>query len=289
MNPEALRWPPWVVTGAAFLLSVLVAILDHLTGGEFSFSIFYLGPVGLAAWAGPRKMGGILALWSGILWLAVDLQSGNAYSYQVVPYWNALVRVGFFLIVSLLLTRIRRTLDLEHLQAHIDSLTGLPNSRGFLAMVDGEVVRVRRYGRPLTLAYLDLDNFKAVNDTRGHAEGDRLLRVVAEALRKSLRETDGLARLGGDEFCALLPETGGEGAAEVLRKVRAGVLALAESEGWPVTISLGAVTFLTAPPSTAEAIRRADDLMYQVKQSGKDAILQEVVSDPVGLDSPGPS
>jgi len=91
--------------------------------------------------------------------------------------------------------------------------------------------------QPLTMAYVDLDNFKAVNDTMGHAEGDRVLQQVARKLRTNVRKTDVEARLGGDEFCALLPETG------------------------------------------EEAIQRADRLMYQVKRSGKNAILQEVVAD----------
>lgn len=289
MNPLRREWPVWAVMGGSVALSLLVALLDFLTGAELSFSIFYVGPVGLAAWQGSRRAGIALAVWSGILWLTADLTSGRPYSAELIPYWNALVRLGFFLIIALLLTSLRRTLDLVQKQASLDALTGLPNARRLRELVELELGRMRRYRRPLTLAYLDLDNFKAVNDTRGHAEGDRLLQEVSREIRRSVRETDWVARLGGDEFCILLPETGEEGAGEGLRKVREGVLALARAEEWPISLSMGAVTFLEAPASTDEAIGRADRLMYQVKKGGKDAILQEVVSVRTALESQGGS
>ncbi|MCJ7629664.1 MAG: diguanylate cyclase, partial [Longimicrobiales bacterium] len=85
------------------------------------------------------------------------------------------------------------------------------------------------------------------------------------------------ARLGGDEFCLLLPETAEEGALEGLRKLRSGVLSLAREEEWPISVSLGAVTFFDVPSSVDDAIVQADHLMYRVKAGGKNAILQEVV------------
>jgi len=286
MTTNPPRWPPWSVTGAAFLLSILVALLDNLTGSEISFSILYLAPVGIAAWHGSRETGFLLAIWSGVLGLAADLWSGTEYSDGFIAYWNALVLLGFFLIISFLLSRLGRTLDMVHQQAHLDPLTELPNSRRFMEMVEGELKRMKRYRRPLTLAYVDLDNFKVVNDTKGHDEGDRVLREVARVLRANVRETDRVARLGGDEFCALLPETGEDGAYKVLEKVREGILALAKSEGWPVTISLGAATFLEVPASAREAIQRADSIMYQVKRAGKNSMLLEVVGDPPATDPP---
>jgi len=279
-------WPPWVATTLAFGLSLLVALLDDLTGAEISFSLFYAGPVALAAWYGSGRTGIILAVWAGVLWLAVDLTGGAVYSYYLIPYWNAFVRLGFFLIITLLIMRLRRNVEVTHALAFSDSLTGLPNTRRFNELLEAEFSRVRRYQRPLTLAYLDLDNFKDVNDTLGHAEGDRVLREVAQVMRESVRNTDWVARLGGDEFCILLPETKEDGALEGLRKLRSGVLDLAQREGWPISVSLGAVTFYEAPASVDEAILRADHLMYEVKAGGKNNILQEVLGLRPYLESP---
>ena len=124
----------------------------------------------------------------------------------------------------------------------------------------------------MALAYLDLDDFKLVNDSRGHAEGDRLLRAVAETLRLRLRETDVVGRLAGDEFAIVLPDTTAEGAQVVLREVRARLVELFASEGWPAGASIGAVAFSAAPPTVDEALHRADQSMYAVKRSDKGAL-----------------
>ena len=285
MKSESRRLSPRAATVSALALSLVVALLDRATGSELSFSIFYAGPVALAAWFGSGLIGILLALWSGLLWLAADLTGGSEYSHTLIPYWNALVRLAFFLIIPLLLSRLHGVMDLVRAQAFSDSLTGLPNSRRFRELLEAEFARVQRYGRPCTLAYLDLDNFKAVNDTKGHSEGDRALREVSRVLRQSVRATDWIARLGGDEFCVLLPETAETGALEGLRKLQAEVLNLAGKEGWPISVSLGAVTFFEVPTSLDDAIVQADHLMYRVKAGGKNAILQEVVGADRSLES----
>jgi diguanylate cyclase (GGDEF)-like protein len=118
---------------------------------------------------------------------------------------------------------------------------------------------------------MDLDQFKAVNDSLGHAVGDRLLCVVAEALKAHSRAADTVARMGGDEFAVLLPETNLEGAKAFLEGLRARLLQAMRANRWPVTFSIGSVTFSRAVPAE-EMIRRADVLMYAVKQRKKDAI-----------------
>ena len=93
-----------------------------------------------------------------------------------------------------------------------DPLTGVANSRVFLELLKREIARARRYKRPLTLAYLDLDNFKSVNDILGHAMGDKVLQTVVSTVNANIRVTDVVGRLGGDEFVLLLPETDMQGA-----------------------------------------------------------------------------
>ncbi len=150
-----------------------------------------------------------------------------------------------------------------------------------------EIKRAGRYEHPFSLAYFDLDNFKAVNDRRGHAEGDRLLRAAAQAIFGSVRTTDLMARMGGDEFAVLMPETGPEAAMSVQPE---NVAALQDKVGssYPdVTISVGLVTWLSPPASTDEMVRKADELMYAAKEGGRNCFKQAVLTtmtEPAGAD-----
>lgn len=160
--------------------------------------------------------------------------------------------------------------------ARIDPLTGVANRRAFYEFAAVEKSRGDRYGRPLTVAYLDVDNLKVVNEKLGPPIGDAVLLAVAITIHSNLRDTDVVARLGGDEFAILLPETGAEAAETVVQKLRTLLLEAMKKNDWPVTFSIGVVTYNKPPESPEEMVRKADDLMYVVKASGKDAIKQEV-------------
>jgi diguanylate cyclase (GGDEF)-like protein len=139
-----------------------------------------------------------------------------------------------------------------------------------------EINRARRYDHPFTVVCIDLDNFKTVNDCFGHSTGDILLRLVARTIQENIRATDTVARLGGDEFAILMPETGRDVAEVILQKVRKINLEIMRNHGWPVTLSIGVVTF-TSPPSTVdETLRISDQLMYSAKNNGKNSIRHEV-------------
>lgn len=156
--------------------------------------------------------------------------------------------------------------------ARTDMLTGLANRRAFYEALQMERARAARYGRPITLAYVDLDNFKRVNDTLGHAVGDELLARVADLLRQTLRASDTVGRLGGDEFALLLPETSAQAAEILLHKLASVLTDAMQTKKWPVTFSIGAAAFLGDPTPVEEMIRTADELMYSVKKSGKNRI-----------------
>lgn len=167
-------------------------------------------------------------------------------------------------------------LERERVLSSVDPLTGTVNARAFRERARDEIDRSRRYGRPFTLAYVDLDNFKTVNDRFGHSAGDNLLRLVTDIIRKNLRTTDILARVGGDEFAFLLPETDQVSAHAVLDKIRNKVASSLKEAELPVTMSVGAVVYLSAPDSVDSMIHQADNLMYQAKYSGKNRIRLEV-------------
>lgn len=256
------------VLGIAFL-----AALDYLTGSEVSFSIFYMGPVLFATWFAGRVPGLVISIVAALTWMAIDLAAGGTYSNAAIPVWNMIVRLGFFVIASYLLDGVQVAHALERELSRTDSLTGIANGRQFFERANVELARARRSGRPITLAYVDLDNFKQVNDSLGHSAGDELLQAIARELTTRFRTTDVVARLGGDEYGVLLPETDYEQAAVVLAKVRDGVFSAIASGGWPVTQTVGAVTFLEPPESVDEMLQAADTVMYEGKRAGRDRVV----------------
>jgi diguanylate cyclase (GGDEF)-like protein len=155
-------------------------------------------------------------------------------------------------------------------------LTGLVNKGGFYQVVSAEIEVCRRYKRTLSIAYIDCDNFKAVNDKFGHHVGDDLLRVISKTMLRKLRSSDLPGRLGGDEFAVMLPETNAEACRMVVEMLQQRLLHEMTEHGWPVTFSIGIATFLRMPPSIEDMIRQADKLMYAVKHTSKGAIKQEV-------------
>ena len=135
-----------------------------------------------------------------------------------------------------------------------------------------ELSRSNRYKRPFTLVYLDLDNFKDVNDRFGHAEGDELIRFIADELKRQIRKTDIVSRLGGDEFAILFLEAGQQEVEAIMSKIQAQLAEHLRQKYSFVTFSAGAVTYIATPNSIAETIKAADDLMYSVKNSTKNGI-----------------
>jgi len=259
----------------ALVVVVLISVLgfiDYVTGFELSFAFFYVLPVGLAAWSLALPWGMTVSVLSAVVWLAANQLAGNPSTNSLLLAWNAATRLGFFVVVTLLMARLRQALERERALSRTDFLTGALNSRAFGEQAALELDRVRRYGRPCTVLYLDLDNFKAVNDRDGHTAGDQLLRTVAQAMRDCVRRTDLVARLGGDEFAVLLPETNAAAARHAAEHVRSRVLEAVRARDWPVTVSIGALTCVTAPDSADALIRLVDHLMHEVKHSTKDGV-----------------
>ena len=157
---------------------------------------------------------------SAVAWLFADYATGHVYSNRLIPFWNAAVRLGFFLLTSFLLAELKRALGKEQALARVDGLTGLLNSRTFKESCRGLILLAARHEHPAAVGYIDLDDFKALNDSSGHAGGDLVLRAVAAALNRAARDTDVVARLGGDEFAVFLPETDAAGARVVFDRIR---------------------------------------------------------------------
>ena len=155
-----------------------------------------------------------------------------------------------------------------------DPLTGLSNRRFILTQLGGQVSAARRHGRPFSVAMLDIDHFKSVNDRHGHAAGDHVLGEVTHALREHLRAEDQLGRLGGEEFLALLPDAGDRAAAAAAEKLRAEVEERAvevEGHGLTVTVSVGWATW-DGDEDADRLLRRADTALYEAKRRGRNRV-----------------
>lgn len=275
MNPDEtvkkVSKPVWIVLGV-LLLSV-VAFLDYITGVEFSFSLFYLLPISLISWAISERLGLAFAILSSCVWIAVDIWSGNSnrLSNLFAYMWNATARLGFFLL-PVFMIRLNRALQHEKELARTDFLTGALNARFFRELAQMEINRSHRYKRPFTIAFIDVDNFKTINDTFGHTEGDTVLRAIAMNIKAHLRKTDIVTRVGGDEFVVLLPETNAQTAPVVISNMLRALLNEMNENGWSVTFSIGVLTLSDPRLSVDEMLGRADQLMYRVKNSGKNNI-----------------
>ena len=259
-----------------FLLVIVIGLVDFATGVEISVSLFYAVPILLLTWLLGRWAGFLLSATSALSWLIANSLAGQAYSHPAIAYWNDFVEFGFFFVLVLALSEVRRALDREKRFAMTDGLTGATNTRAFHERLTAEVDRAKRYHHPFTLAYVDIDNFKAINDVFGHQTGDDLLCAVVRTLERNIRTSDLVARLGGDEFALLLPETGTESAEPVLQKLQRDLLEVMQGNNWPVTFSIGLAVFTSVPSSVAEVVRFADALMYSAKKNGKNSMCHQV-------------
>jgi diguanylate cyclase (GGDEF)-like protein/PAS domain S-box-containing protein len=161
-------------------------------------------------------------------------------------------------------------------QARIDYLTGLANRRHFMELAEQELTRAMRYGSPLSIAMMDIDHFKRVNDTYGHKTGDVVLQKLSQLCQATLREVDIIGRIGGEEFAIILPETDGEKAAEVAERLRASI---AKTEipletGLPLhfTVSIGIATLQGSDVNVDMLLNLADKALYEAKHSGRNRV-----------------
>jgi diguanylate cyclase (GGDEF)-like protein len=276
--------PPAVAFVVGLGLMAAVALADYVSG-DVTLAVFYLLPVAVVTASVGRRAGLVMAGASAVGSLVGDLHL-RIHQEAAAPYWNALAVFALFAIVVILLSALADALERAEDLARRDELTGAANGRSFYERAELEIARAARTGEPLTLAYVDVDNFKRINDRHGHAGGDRLLRAVARAMREGCRRTDTVARLGGDEFALLLPDTGPDAAAVVVEKVRTALLVSTRAQGRPATFSIGAITFVEPPAAVEELVSRADELMYAAKRAGKNRALYEVVGARAGRLSP---
>lgn len=260
-----------------FILVAIVGLFDFITGNEANVTILYLIPICIVTWYIGEIPGIVAADLSAGAYLASHLVNKEAGTYGMVDIWNAVMFLAFFTVVVIILSRLKKTLIREKNMARIDFLTDIYNLKGFYDFGAREIDKCRRYLRPISVAYIDCDNFKYINDTYGHQTGDELLKMIAATIVDNVRITDLAARLGGDEFAIMISETGQEAVKNVIERVRKSLQTMVQTKNWPVTFSIGVIIFNNAPETLDEAVKKADELMYKVKKNGKNKVIFEIV------------
>ena len=174
------------------------------------------------------------------------------------------------------ITERRRAEDELRRLALTDALTGAANRRHFMERAAFEFARMRRYGNPVSLVMLDVDHFKRVNDTHGHAAGDAALILLVKCCKALLRDTDLVGRLGGEEFALLLPDATDEDAFLIAERIRLNLADLeiaAEDVAFSFTVSMGVASCQAGETSVEQTIGRADRALYRAKADGRDRTL----------------
>ncbi|HLZ44312.1 MAG TPA: GGDEF domain-containing protein [Gemmatimonadales bacterium] len=254
-------------------LSLLVYWANAATPPTARLAVLYLIPVLLVTWTEGLIWGIIFAVATTALREAVA-------QVQMLPdtpmVWRIATAVAYIAVMALAMAGLQTLRRSQAALARLvtqDQLTNVLNARAFTERLGQELERNRRYPHALALMYMDLDNFKVINDTHGHQTGDAVLRLVADAMRSSVRQADVVGRLGGDEFAVLMPETDATLADAAAKRLIAGLRNV--FKGTPnVTASIGVVSCTATDASTDDLLRRADQAMYDAKKSGKDRVVQ---------------
>ena len=270
MTPGAVS-PGWTIV-ASIAMMVILCALDINNGPEIWFQSLYFFPLAAAAFHCPKNWQVAL-----VFTLSVALQGCIFLTYGLsvqAQIANALITVSSSIFSVLMVRIVRLSYFKIEAVAATDALTKLPNRRAFYAMADLEIARRKRYGGVFSLAMLDLDNFKSLNDSQGHHMGDMALVLVADLLRENTRRVDMAARLGGDEFAVLMPDTHAGECAVLCHKLAAEIARRMAEAGFTITASIGYAAFERPPATTSAALQRADEAMYLAKAQGKGSVAQ---------------
>lgn len=268
-----------VAAGLGSVACIAVLVLCNIwLGPQWCLGMLSVLPVAVAAWWVGLPWATLLALASACFLYYVDALDADMFS-PLVGLGNATIRFATFSGAAILLNRLREAMARERARAYTDSLTGAVNGRAFYDALLLEGERARKNSASLTVAYVDLDHFKRLNDERGHSAGDEALVHFAHIVRANIRIGDTLARIGGDEFCLLLPATTAAGAVLLLTRLQQIVAREMAGKGLPITTSIGAATFVKPPHDADAMIQRVDALMYGAKKGGKNRINHDIIDE----------
>lgn len=276
---SSTRAPCGLRVAGVLALFVAIVALDFAVGSDLTLRAVYVLPIAAAAWTLSRRWGIALSALSVVLSVYFDVATGLTRTHPRFVWFDGIVRLMVYVGAALVLDRLRTTQALLDELARVDPLTGLFNRRGFEELAARELALARRRRTPTTIVGIDLDGFKTVNDTLGHAAGDAVLATIGEVLRSG-RATDIAGRLGGDEFELLLPHTDADVAARAVERIRSRIVEAMRARGWSVSASVGVVTYRDPPSSVEEMLRDADAAMYAAKRDEKGGVTYRELGEP---------
>lgn len=258
----------------AVIEMLLIAYLDYSLGKDLNLFVLFLIPSIFAVWYIGLRCGFFFAVLSVLIAFVSDLTLRTNVAVWVLAV-NGLIRLAAFGIIVIGLHTIKKQNALLKQTTLVDPLSGIGNKRAAFADGVDKIDGMRQNNIPLTILFIDLDNFKSVNDIYGHDAGDKLIISVGNILKKHIRDSDTIARIGGDEFIAILYGADEKGAFIVAEKIRSTLEANFKQQNYNVTASIGAATFLSPPSSFEYALKKADSLMYEAKNSSKNTIISK--------------
>jgi diguanylate cyclase (GGDEF)-like protein len=266
------RLPKPYLTLFGFFLVLVIGSIDTFTSVDISVSLLYFLPIIMIAWFEGGLPAILISIFSAITWALSDLMSGHIYSNFAVPLWNTAMMLGMFMVVSYSVATAKKLFVKEREHAHIDDLTGIANIRFFYEQARIGISKAAINKRPLTLAYIAVDNLPYINNTFGHIVGDYLLHEVAQTMMSTVRSADIISRLGGATFAILMQETKNESAIAIMYTMQAHLLNLVKKHGWPVTFDTSVVTCDGTICTLDELIATAEGLISAAGKTGKNMV-----------------
>lgn len=274
----AARWPSVAVWGISLALLAGLLILDYTTRSAPSLLLPSVILASFVAWCRGERAGILISILivASSTWEQRVLLGGPDVLSAPTMILNAVLRLAAIIFIAVVVNALRTEVDLERWRASVDALTGALNRRAFGVLVSERLRDARRAGTTLVLAYVDLDDFKQINDQFGHAAGDRVLVAFADGAAEDIRAGDLLARVGGDEFAILLTIERHKKGEEVAQSLHERLCTVLGNTGFAVSCSMGALIVEATDEDAADIyLQLADRLMYEVKGDGKSALRVE--------------
>lgn len=260
---------------ASILAMVSIFGFDLADGSKIWLHVLYVFPIASAAFYCER-----ITLVAIAVAIAVGLQLLTLIAYRMAVSSiavNIVIELASSVMIVILTRGARSKIARMEALTVTDELTRLHNRRGLETMIRREIARQKRYGGVFSLAILDLDRFKELNDYQGHAAGDRALELIGRVLSKNTRQSDFVGRLGGDEFVIVMPHTQHRECAALCRSLSTAIVGGMAVADFAITASIGFATFEQAPDSVSMALQKADRAMYAVKAARSKPIIDRMI------------
>lgn len=256
------------------ILSLTIFYIDYkIFGPDITFTLVYLLPIVGVCWYTGMGYAIFISFLCVAEWSVIKFHLYIMDKDFIIYIFNIVTKLFMYIFVIFLLTQLKKSLQKEKKLARMDHLTGAYNRHGFFELLELELYKMKRYSKPLTLAYLDIDDFKKINDRLGHSSGDKILIDFTKVIRKNIRESDIIARIGGDEFIILFPDMDYINAGIAIDKIKKTVCEMMENNSWGCSLSIGVGIFNGWDKSSDEMIQIVDQLMYKIKNGTKNGSL----------------